>query len=389
MKLSKIALNDFGEIQSLLEMSVIAFNENLKIIYINSYTATMLGLEKNISLLDTSIIALFEKLKTSFPFNNENNISEIIAINNKLQKWQKTVAHIENKKSILLIGQIISYEDKFSKKMSELEKSSALNKDLMNLNTILENLPELVYWKDKNYIYQGCNKRAAEFLNLSSPAEIIGKTDHDLGWNEEHLKSILLVDHSIIDKGIDSIVEDIIPINGTIKFFLTSKAPLRNSKGEIIGILGISADITDRKKLKEELREAKTATAELERLDNIIRYAPDIIYWKDKNSIYLGGNNQLAIAAGLPNREAIIGKSDYDFPWYKQARKYHLDDKEVIESGIPKLNIEDIVMYEDGNEFIVITNKVPLRNSKNEVIGVLGIATDITKRKKIEEELLL
>lgn len=147
-------------------------------------------------------------------------------------------------------------------------------------------------------------------------------------------------------------------------------------RNEITGFALIGKDITENKNL----------LSQISTLDNVIQHAPDMIYWKDKNSIHLGCNDQFAIVAGL-NRHEIVGKSDYDFPWHDQAEKYSRDDKEVIESGAPKLNIEDIMPFKNGKRAVVITNKVPLRHSNGQIIGVLGIATDITERKEAEAEL--
>lgn len=122
-------------------------------------------------------------------------------------------------------------------------------------------------------------------------------------------------------------------------------------------------------------------------LDNILQYAPDWIYWKDINSIHLGCSEEFARVAGFKNRKEMIGKSDYECAWGNRADKYNLDDAEVIQSGRPKLNIEDTVLLNNGKEVVVISNKVPLRNSDGEIVGVLGIATDITERKKMENDL--
>lgn len=391
MKLSRNALIDFGEMQSLLETSVIAVNEKLQIEYINTYAKEMLNLKQSTSLIDISISSLLEELEIPLFPKEEDEITNpnFTLTNNYFQKWQKIIAQIENERCFLLIGQIIAPKEEFFQNLKILQGRVTSNNDIIDINSIIENLPELVYWKDKNRVYQGCNKQVADLLNLASPAEIIGKTDYDFGWSAERINSIQIVDHAILQEGINSVVEDVIPAEGVNKFFITSKTPLRNDYGDIVGILGISTDITTQKIMEKELLKTRITTEELERLDNIIKYAPDIIYWKDKNSIYRGGNNQLAIIAGFQNREDIIGKSDYDFPWYEQARKYILDDQEVIKSEMPKLNIEDTVELKNGKQATVISNKVPLRDSNNKVVGVLGIATDITARKKMEEDLKL
>lgn len=167
--------------------------------------------------------------------------------------------------------------------------------------------------------------------------------------------------------------------DGSNHDILWSLLPITDTKKSINGIILLGRDITGLKKL----------AMQVERLDNIIKYAPDMIYWKDRNSIHLGCNDQFATAAGFKNRDDVIGKSDRDFPWYEQAEKYNRDDKKVIESGEPRLNIEDIMLFNSGKQATVITNKVPLRNYQTgQVIGVLGIATDITELKETQAELI-
>ncbi|MBA4283870.1 MAG: hypothetical protein C0432_06230 [Candidatus Puniceispirillum sp.] len=127
----------------------------------------------------------------------------------------------------------------------------------MYLQSIIENLPQYVYWKDKNFVYQGCNKPVSEYLHLKSPSDIVGKTDSDFGWSKDRVNFLKNLDEIVIQNGEKNTVEDTIPFKGESRTMLTSKTALYNSSGEIIGILGISVDITERKKLEEDLKIAK------------------------------------------------------------------------------------------------------------------------------------
>lgn len=263
-----------------------------------------------------------------------------------------------------------------------------LESELGTLDTLIRYAPDLIYWKDKNSIHLGCNDQFAKAAGFQNRHELIGKSDHDLPWKNRANKYIA-DDEEVILKGVPKLnIEDIVTVSGGKEIHVISnKVPLRDSKGNIIGILGIATDITAQKKMEYELRHSRSMLEELQMLNNIIKYAPDMIYWKDKNSIHMGCNDQFAIAAGFENRDDVIGKSDQDFPWHAQAAKYNTDDREVIASGEPRLNIEDVMPFNNGKNAIVITNKVPLRNPEGTVIGVLGIATDITHQKKTEQAL--
>ncbi|KTD38336.1 sensory histidine-kinase / response regulator [Legionella nautarum] len=251
MKLSKNALSSFGVLQTLAKVSVIAFNEKLLIQYMNSYTKELLGLSQTDSLLGTSI----KQLNLPLSFNDDQSESQIILMNNLFQRWQKITFSVDNETWSILLGFPITTKENLSEILAENENSE--NK--ICLSKIIQHLPELVYWKDNQYVYQGCNQHVAELLHLSSPKDIVGKTDYDFGWTDERIKSLQDVDISIVHQGINSIVEDIIPVNGVDRIFLTSKTPLRDIGGKIIGLLGISTDITNLKNMEESLRNAQRA----------------------------------------------------------------------------------------------------------------------------------
>jgi len=264
MKLSKKEVISFGKIQSLSKMAFIAINEKLCIEHINTYAKKLLSIKDDNSLIGKSIKQVFEQLNLQPLINTKGEIIDkgLILVDDCFQKWEKSSVTVENEKWMLLIGYLVN-NNKLLNSCFKKFKKDLQTKDVVYLNNMLENLPELVYWKDSNCLYQGCNKNAADLLNYNSPKEIIGKSDHDLahefGWSKERIKRLQEIDSSIIKKGIRIVEEDIIPINGIKKIYLTSKTPLHNKNNEVIGILGISTDISERKKMEEELHIAKDA----------------------------------------------------------------------------------------------------------------------------------
>ncbi|WP_133131433.1 response regulator [Legionella yabuuchiae] len=126
-----------------------------------------------------------------------------------------------------------------------------------------------------------------------------------------------------------------------------------------------------------------------ELLQDLVNQLPAAIFWKDRNSVFLGCNQYFAQLAGLSSPQEIIGKTDYDLPWKKyEADLYRKDDQEVMKNKKPKLNIEEPQTLKDGTVIILLTNKIPLFSKPlQEVIGVLCIYHDITARKQMENNL--
>lgn len=156
------------------------------------------------------------------------------------------------------------------------------------------------------------------------------------------------------------------------------------AKMEINGrqlVFNAARNITERKHAEDALRKSKDL------LQSIVENAPVRIFWKDRASRYLGCNTQFAKDAGCASPVELIGKTDFDLEWRCQAELYHADEKAVMESGIPKLDYEEPLMNPDGKVVWGRTSKVPLRDKDNKVTGLLGIYSDITEQKKVEQEL--
>ena len=122
-------------------------------------------------------------------------------------------------------------------------------------------------------------------------------------------------------------------------------------------------------------------------LRSVIDNVPLRVFWKDRNSRYLGCNPIFAQDAGLVSTEMIVGKSDLDLCWKDQAENYQADDSEVMSSRQAKLFFVEEQTTPDGRTIYLRTSKVPLIDESGNAIGVLGLYEDITEKKKVEQQI--
>ena len=151
---------------------------------------------------------------------------------------------------------------------------------------------------------------------------------------------------------------------------------------------GFFRDVTERRRAEAALQENQRQLAGANQmLQMVMDTIPVRIFWKDKDSVYLGCNRLFAEDAGLKSPEDILGKTDYDLGWREQAELYRKDDMEVMRSGNSKLGYEEPQTAPNGKHLWLRTSKIPLRDINNRVIGILGTYEDITTRKQAEEAL--
>lgn len=147
--------------------------------------------------------------------------------------------------------------------------------------------------------------------------------------------------------------------------------------------IGFITDISQRIKAEEDLRESRRLLQTV--LDNI----PIGVFWKDRNSRYLGCNRRVADAFGFQGPHEMIGKCDLEFPCLKreEAEFFLQKDREVMERNEGEIGIVEPATFADGRHVWLETSKVPMHDHEGRVVGVLGIWQDITEKRQLEERL--
>ncbi|MGE4219830.1 MAG: PAS domain-containing protein [Alphaproteobacteria bacterium] len=137
----------------------------------------------------------------------------------------------------------------------EIRREISLREKQHLIENIIESIPQYVFWKDRSSTFVGCNTRFAQFLGFDAPEDLIGKTDFDLGVPDENAEFFRSIDAKVMGTGepILDLEEKLEKADGGTFILRTSKVPLRDKEGTVIGMLGVFADITEHRQLTAQL----------------------------------------------------------------------------------------------------------------------------------------
>ena len=157
--------------------------------------------------------------------------------------------------------------------------------------------------------------------------------------------------------------------------------PWYTANGSIGGIITYTEVTTERKLAEQALIQSKA------HLRTLVDSIPDLIWLKDQDGIYLSCNPMFERFFGSKESE-IVGKTDYDFVDKDLADFFRANDRIAMKADRPSKNEEELTFAANGYKGLFETIKTPMRDSEGKIVGVLGIARDITERKKSENEII-
>jgi PAS domain S-box-containing protein len=259
------------------------------------------------------------------------------------------------------------------------EAEAAFVRERNLLRTVIDHLPAAIYVKGLDYRKTLVNRTDCETMGLAAEADGVGTTDEEV-YPPELAAAFHRDDREVMERG-TPVLEKEEPIperDGVTRTLLTSKLPLRDPDGRIIGLVGIGMDISERKRSETALRESE------ERYRRLVEFFPDIIFIHRNGRIIFV--NQTAVHAfRAPSAEAIIGKSVMSFvhPAYQTAVRNRIARMTEAKMQLPLL--EEKFVRTDGTLLDVEVTAIPFVLDGEP--AAIGVARDITERKKAEEEI--
>ncbi len=151
--------------------------------------------------------------------------------------------------------------------------------------------------------------------------------------------------------------------------------------GVMRGAVVTFLDISDRKRAEEAL------AREHNLLRTLMDHLPGYVFVKDAQSRFVTTNAAHLRTLGVRDREDVVGKTDFNFFPRELAEQYYADEQAIVRTGQPLLAREESTVDPAGGTHWMLTTKVPLRDGRGEVIGLVGMCQDITERKRAEEAL--
>ncbi|MEM1173076.1 MAG: PAS domain S-box protein [Cyanobacteria bacterium P01_H01_bin.35] len=324
-----------------------------------------------------------EKVSTIMEQLRQGNILRNTSLNRNYTKEGKVIncewynsAFFDEK------GNLISVLSLVLDVTEQIEAQVELQLSEQKLQLIINTIPQSIFWKNRDLVYQGCNNSFAQRAGFKSPAEIVGKTDYDLPGNKEYFEHYRKIDSQVMESDTPryQIIEPQLTTHGQKRWLQTSKVPIHNQDCKVIGILGSYEDITERIEAQEKLNQQQKTLRAI--LDN----APIWILMTDINGKVKFVNKTLCKNLGIYESRFLEVEQYYQLFTEKEAANLNKFDLDCWGNNLP-CHCEETFTFIDGKDHNLELIKVKIQDDDNEVIGLMSLGLDITESKQSQQKL--
>lgn len=255
------------------------------------------------------------------------------------------------------------------------QKEEELQRERTLLRSLLDSTSDLIFFKDKDYVFLGCNRPFENYIGISE-SRLIGMTDFDFE-SPERARHFHEQDREVLTSGRPWRTEDeSVDAAGMLRTFDVIRTPFHGPDGELLGLLGICRDITELKKIEHQLRE------ERDYLNTVLDSLPGIFYHYDHDLKFLRWNK---------NHESVTGYSAEELAPMHPLNFFGEEDREKVAGRIAEIFekgeslVEADFLLKDGRQIpYLFTGKCIEHSGRKSFVGV---GLDIEQRKQLESAL--
>jgi len=252
------------------------------------------------------------------------------------------------------------------------------------LSTILDSIPQAVFWKGRDLVYLGANRRFAADAGLTSSDAVVGKSDFNLPWREQ-AEAYRKDDLDVITHQVSKlhIIESLLKADGGSIWAETSKLPLTDDFGAVYGVVGVYEDITERK------RSSDAVERERDRAELYLEVAEVILVAFDTQGRVTLINRKGCEVLGYGSDE-LIGIEWFAscVPEEERGKVFAVFEKALAGAELDFRHHENHVLARNGERHLISWHNKVLKDKAGQSVGMLSSGEDITDRRKLEEQLI-